>query len=407
VKILLASSLYEPNIVGGAERVAQLLASAFRNLRHEVAVVTTQPSGAAAHSIVDGVSVHYLPVRNIYRPFAGRPAGVLRKILWRTLDSYNFLMKDALGRIIELERPEVLNTHNLTGLSAAIWTEAHARRVPIVHTLHDQYLLCHRSTMFKPPRNCVRQCLDCRLLTAPRKHESRLVSAVIGVSEFILKRHHDCGYFNSQVSTVIYNTAFRKAPRLPTRPAKSCALRFGYLGQIIPTKSVRELVEAFRSVRLDDAELWVAGKCDSTYAQSLEHDSKSDGRVRWLGFVDPEEFFRQIDVLVVPSQWHDTAPLVVLEAFGYGVPVLGAMRGGIPELVPPECGWLFDPGERDSLAGALGACARSAQRFDAMRTACFARAVRMSRAPWAEAYVTAFRDAVSRVSVDSSHPDNR
>jgi glycosyltransferase involved in cell wall biosynthesis len=392
--------------VGGAERVVHLLAGALRDLGHDVAVVTTQPSGAASHSVVDGVSVHYLPVRNVYRTFT-EPAGVVRKVIWRTIDSYNFLMKGAIGRIIDLEKPDVLNTHSFTGLSAAIWSDAHARRVPIVHTLHDQYLLCHRSTMFKPPRNCERQCIDCRLLTAPRKHASRLVSTVIGVSEFILKRHHDFGYFDSQVSTVIYNTAFRKAPRLPNRPLKSCALRFGYLGQIIPTKSVRELIEAFRTARLHDVELWVAGKCDSTYARTLELESKSDERVTWMGFVDPEEFFRHIDVLVVPSQWHDTAPLVVLESFGYGVPVLGAMRGGIPELVPPDCGWLFDPGDRDSLANALAACAGASKRLDAMRAACFARALRLSGAPWAEAYVAAFREVVIRVSVDLSRSDNR
>ncbi len=405
MKILLASSLYEPNIVGGAERIVHLLAAALRDLGHDVAVVTTQPSGTASHSIVDGVSVHYLPVRNIYRTFT-EPVGVIRKIIWRTIDSYNFLMKGALGRIIDLEKPDVLNTHSFTGFSAAIWTEAHAHGVPIVHTLHDQYLLCHRSTMFRPPRNCERQCLDCRLLTAPRKRVSKLVRTVIGVSEFILKRHLDFGYFNSQVATVIYNTAVRKAPRLPSRPAKSCAVRFGYLGQIIPTKSVRELVEAFQAARLHDVELWVAGKCDSTYARTVELASKSDERIRWLGFVEPEEFFRHIDVLVVPSQWHDTAPLVVLESFGYGVPVLGAMRGGIPELVPRDCGWLFDPAARDSLAGALATCAGAAQRLDAMRTACFARAVRMVGAPWAEAYVAAFREAVTRASGDSSRADH-
>jgi hypothetical protein len=42
-----------------------------------------------------------------------------------------------------------------------------------------------------------------------------------------------------------------------------------------------------------------------------------------------------------------------------------------------------------------------------MRAACFARALRLSGAPWAEAYVAAFREVVIRVSVDLSRSDNR
>jgi glycosyltransferase involved in cell wall biosynthesis len=39
------------------------------------------------------------------------------------------------------------------------------------------------------------------------------------------------------------------------------------------------------------------------------------------------------DLIAVPSRWLETGPLVVLEAFAAGVPVLGANLGGIAELV--------------------------------------------------------------------------
>ena len=41
----------------------------------------------------------------------------------------------------------------------------------------------------------------------------------------------------------------------------------------------------------------------------------------------------QHDVLAVPSQCLETGPLVVLEAFAAGTPVIGANLGGIAELV--------------------------------------------------------------------------
>ena len=43
-----------------------------------------------------------------------------------------------------------------------------------------------------------------------------------------------------------------------------------------------------------------------------------------------------LDVLVVPSVWPETSPLVIREAFLAGVPVVASNIGGIPELVEPE-----------------------------------------------------------------------
>jgi glycosyltransferase involved in cell wall biosynthesis len=394
VKILLGSSLYEPNIIGGAERVVQLLATSLRTLGHEVAVITTQPAGPAMQATLNGVSVHYVPVRNLYRPFAGDEPGILRKIAWRTVDSYNVWMTKAIGKIIDLEKPDVLNTHNLTGLSVAIWTAAHRRHVPIVHTLHDQYLLCHRGTMFKPPRNCVRRCIDCRLLTAPRKHQAKLVGVVVGVSKFILERHQRFGYFESAETKVIYNSALRHTPEFNApRPARG-RLRFGYLGQIIPSKGVHALIDAYQRAALPETELWIGGKIDSGYASGLQSKTRADGSIRWLGYTNPDVFFRDIDVLVVPSLWNDTAPLVILEAQSHGIPVLGANRGGIPELVPAGTGWLYDPGNDGALAAGLRECVRASRDLDAIQHACRTHALQAAASPWAEAYVQAYENSL-------------
>jgi len=42
---------------------------------------------------------------------------------------------------------------------------------------------------------------------------------------------------------------------------------------------------------------------------------------------------KQYDLLAVPSQWLETGPMVVLEAFAAGIPVMGSNLGGIAELV--------------------------------------------------------------------------
>jgi glycosyltransferase involved in cell wall biosynthesis len=63
-----------------------------------------------------------------------------------------------------------------------------------------------------------------------------------------------------------------------------------------------------------------------------------------LGFIPPAELFAKIDVLVVPSLWHEPLGRIVFEAYAHGLPVIATDRGGISEIVSPgETGFLFDP----------------------------------------------------------------
>ncbi|HEY7833312.1 MAG TPA: glycosyltransferase family 1 protein [Ktedonobacterales bacterium] len=63
--------------------------------------------------------------------------------------------------------------------------------------------------------------------------------------------------------------------------------------------------------------------------------------------------YASADVFVLPSRT-ETLGLVALEAMAAGLPVVGADRGGIPDLVDDGAtGLLFDPDTPDALAGAL------------------------------------------------------
>jgi glycosyltransferase involved in cell wall biosynthesis len=396
LKILLGSSLYPPNSLGGAERVVHALADEFTRDGHSVSVITTQPTGDAQHTIIDGVSVHFVKVRNLYRPFNNFEPGPIVKSLWRLIDSYNPLMVRILMRIIAREKPDVVNTHNITGLSVAIWTAAKRLGVPIVHTMHDQYLLCHRSTMYKRGKNCTKQCLDCVILAMPRKRLSETVDCVIGVSDFILSRHKVFHYFKASDSFVIYNKIKHQTARPRAAGTVRDRLIFGFLGQLIPTKGVHLLIAAFMKADLEAADLWIAGKGDSPYASELRHRTRHEHNIRWVGFVRPEDFFPAIDVLVVPSTWNDTAPLVVSEAMSQGVPVLGSRRGGIPELMGSGTGWMFEPDVPNSLEIALKTCSAARAHLSQMKDACLSQAGNFFSRNWTAEYLTTYQTAMAR-----------
>jgi glycosyltransferase involved in cell wall biosynthesis len=58
------------------------------------------------------------------------------------------------------------------------------------------------------------------------------------------------------------------------------------------------------------------------------------------------EFWNYIDTLFVPSR-ADNSPNVILEANAFGVPIVAAKVGGIPENLSPEFDYLFEIGVDD------------------------------------------------------------
>jgi len=397
LNIALLSSLYAPNLVGGAERVAQDVAEAMAGRGHAVTVISLAASADAPDAELNGVRIRYCGLKNLYWPFPVSRAGFGRKVFWHLIDSYNAAMARRLGGLLDGIRPDVVNTHNLAGFSVAAWGAIKARRLPLVHTLHDHYLLCPYSTMFRNGRNCRSRCFGCRLAGVPRAHMTQRVDGVIGVSRYILQRHLDHGLFPNARATVAYSAirqpaaaaaAHKEKPRQP--------LRIGFLGRLEEGKGLLRLIDAFLDLPRNAAELWIAGTGEPGYEAMLRQRTSDRSDVRWLGFVTPDSFLPDVHLLVVPSLWQEAMGRVVLEAFAYGVPVAGADRGGIPELIGQDCGWVFDPDRSEELGSILKLCVEQPLRLEAMRSAATAAARRFSEDAMMAAYLGAYRDATQR-----------
>jgi glycosyltransferase involved in cell wall biosynthesis len=75
--------------------------------------------------------------------------------------------------------------------------------------------------------------------------------------------------------------------------------------------------------------------------------------VELVGFVTGESrarLMQEASLVVLPSEWYENCPLIVLEAFACAKPVVAADIGGIPEQV--KSGWnglLFPPGNASEL----------------------------------------------------------
>jgi glycosyltransferase involved in cell wall biosynthesis len=79
---------------------------------------------------------------------------------------------------------------------------------------------------------------------------------------------------------------------------------------------------------------------------------------------------RGAEVAVIPSRWHETGPLTVLEARAAGLAVVGSRRGGIAELCADDpSALLVEPEDPVALADALDKLESDRARVAAMRAA--------------------------------------
>ncbi len=134
-----------------------------------------------------------------------------------------------------------------------------------------------------------------------------------------------------------------------------------FFGRISQRKGAFDLIRAFATLPAKQktrSELILAGDGDVEQARSLVESLNLMAHITVPGWVDSEQrdaILAKANVFVLPS-YNEGLPMAVLEAMGWGLPVLTTPVGGIPEfVVHGENGLLVKPGEIQELSMAMQA----------------------------------------------------
>lgn len=140
-------------------------------------------------------------------------------------------------------------------------------------------------------------------------------------------------------------------------PSASVAVRFVFIGRLMPEKGLTLLLQAFRDILPchPDAQLTIVG----TGALRAELEAYAGtlgitGRVVFAGHRhDIENLLREANIGVLPS-FAEGLSNTLLESMAAGLPMVASRVSGNEDLVRnDENGWLFDPGNRPQLAQRL------------------------------------------------------
>lgn len=166
---------------------------------------------------------------------------------------------------------------------------------------------------------------------------------------------------------VVYNGANRKI-FFPREEVRECATIF-FVGRFAAEKGVVQLLRAYDRVldRHPNAKLTIGGStgfgkhAETAYVRqvrdfALELKKRQRGQIEFTGFIDHDRdlprYFQRATLFACPSLFQEPFGLVNAEAMACATPVVGAHRGGIPEVIA-ETGRLIDPENSDEFAGAI------------------------------------------------------
>jgi len=270
-----------------------------------------------------------------------------------------------IGIDLNCFRPKLVHVHNFFPLiTPSVYDACIEAGVPVVQTLHNYRILCPGALLMRDGHVCER-CIHSSPYHAVLYkcyRDSRLGSFAVAR---MVDYHRRRSTWNHKVDRFIALTEFAKSkfveagiepekiavkPNFVTDPfpdALPGGKRKGalFVGRLSVEKGIVTLAWAWRRL---DYPLTVAG--DGPESGWLDGVS-SISRLGQVGSRRIGTLMATSAFLVMPSEWYEGFPMVLVESFAHGLPVIVSRLGSMAEIVEDGVtGLHFEPGDAEDLA---------------------------------------------------------
>jgi glycosyltransferase involved in cell wall biosynthesis len=275
-----------------------------------------------------------------------------------------------LARLIRNHRPEVVHVHNTFMLiSPAIYGVCKSLGVPVVTTLHNYRLLCPSSNFFRAGSIC-EECVEHSLLRSIRYgcyRESRSATATVAA---MLAFHHakkswtgsDCLIALNEFARNKFISCGFPAEKLVIKPnfvdpdpGAGTGVRSGavFAGRLTEEKGVRTLLSAWELLPRT-MHLTIIGDGPLKSELMARALAVKMPNIHFTGSMkrpDVLEAIKKASFVVFPSEWFESFPLALLEAYACATPLIASNVGAVGEIVKDGVsGFLYSPGDVEQLA---------------------------------------------------------
>lgn len=320
---------------------------------------------------VEALSAHGVDVRLVETPrdVLGRPRwtrgiaslGGVYAVGWRRL----------VRGEIDAFRPDLVHVHNLwPHATPSVYDACRDTARPVVQTLHNYRIACIADFLSRDGERC-ELCLGRRVGWPGLAHRcvggSAAASAVkmtaVGVHNLLRTWERSVHTFIAMTEAMRATLARAGLPAERIRVKPSCApdrgasgrerSYFCFAGRLSREKGVEALLDAWSTPGMPELRIAGAGPL----ADRVREASSRHPGIRYLGMLTPEgvsELMGGAIATLVPSAWDEPSPVVMMQSFCAGTPVIASDHGHRRESVDDRVtGLVYPAGDRDALRRAI------------------------------------------------------
>jgi glycosyltransferase involved in cell wall biosynthesis len=277
-----------------------------------------------------------------------------------------------LTDFLAVHKPDITHFHNtFPQISPSAYSACKNHGVPVIQTIHNYRFICPGALLQRKNVPC-EDCVGNNFFPALRHRCYRNSLSATGTLVAMISFNRLVGSYHNNIDRYIALTEFAasrliagglpkekivtKPNYLPEPPIVGSGGTYYavYVGRLSEEKGLRTLLDAFDRVR--SLQLKVLG--DGPLRAELEATAKSKNlNIEFMGFQDKDVILSTIRnalVQIVPSEWYEGFPMVILEAFACGTPVIASRIGSLTEVIKSGItGYHFTAGNSKELASCI------------------------------------------------------
>lgn len=267
--------------------------------------------------------------------------GKIRKLLKGIAGYADFL------RVLLLEKPELVHIHSSFGPSFY-------RKLPFIYM----------ASWFRVPiiNHCHGADFDTFFLKASPK-KRKLIRTIYSKCTVMLALSHEWKerlsmVMNKEKIEVIENYSRIHDDAIQERAGRKSNSQILFLGEIGERKGCYDIPAIVENVvrKFPNVKFVLGGSGDIEAIQKALKERGVEQNVVFPGWVrgeDKAKLLRESDIFLLPS-YNEGMPMSILDAMGYGMPIVSTTVGGVPKIVREgENGYLCNPGDVEMLSQAL------------------------------------------------------
>ncbi|MEK6801199.1 MAG: glycosyltransferase [Nitrospirota bacterium] len=281
---------------------------------------------------------------------------------------------EELSTIIRKAQPDIAHFHNtFPQISPSAYAACRDNNVPVVQTLHNFRFICPGGLLLRDGRPC-EDCIGTNLFPALRYRCYRNSLPETAAVVWMLAKNRWDRTYQTLVNRYIALTEFASSrliagglprERIVVKPNFVADIPMPgdgkggyavYVGRLSVEKGLRTVMSAWK--HLPEVPLKILG--EGPLRQELEQAIARDNLpVDYLGFCDRTtivDLVGRAAFQIVPSEWYEGFPMVIVDAFACGTPVVSSRIGSLDEIVEEGItGMKFEPRNPVDLANKVRA----------------------------------------------------